>query len=115
MTKASEPGIDQRVWQVVHSIPAGRVATYGDVARLAGLPGAARRVGRSLRMLPPGSRIPWHRVINASGRISLPDGSASKYTQRERLEAEGILFRRSGSIDLSRYRWRPGEPEESTV
>ena len=104
-----EPGIDQRIWQVVHSIPAGRVATYGDVARLAGLPGAARRVGRSLRLLPPGSKIPWHRVINAAGRLSLPEDSVAKYTQRERLEAEGVVFRARGRIDLGRYRWQPGE------
>ena len=102
-----EPDIDHRIWQVVALIPAGKVATYGDVARLAGMPGAARRVGRALRVLPKGTRIPWHRVINAQGRISLPPGSASQYTQRDRLEAEGILFKANKSIDLKRFRWRP--------
>ena len=102
-----EPDINHRIWQVVALVPAGRVATYGDVARQAGLPGAARRVGYALRQLPPDSRIPWHRVVNAQGRISLPEGSASRYTQRERLEAEGIAFRGNRSIDLKRFRWRP--------
>ena len=101
----AEPDINHRIWQVVALIPPGRVATYGDVARQAGLPGAARRVGAALRGLPPDTRIPWHRVINAQGRISLPAGSASQYTQRERLEAEGVVFRANKSIDLKKYRW----------
>ena len=100
-----EPDINHRIWQVVALIPSGKVASYGDVARHAGMPGAARRVGMALRRLPTDTRIPWHRVINAQGRISLPDGSASQLTQRERLEAEGILFRINGSIDLRRFGW----------
>jgi methylated-DNA-protein-cysteine methyltransferase-like protein len=100
--------IDQRVWQVVTMIPPGCVATYGDVARQAGLPGAARRVGRALRGLPEDTAIPWHRVINAQGKISLPAGSAARLIQRERLEAEGVSFRPSATVDLAQYRWRPG-------
>ena len=99
-----EPDINHRIWQVVALIPAGKVATYGDVARLAGLPGAARRVGAALRALPPDTRIPWHRVINAQGRISLPEGSRAQYTQRERLEAEGVVFSRGKQINLNRFR-----------
>ncbi len=102
----SEIDIDQRVWQVVALIPPGKVATYGDVARLAGLPGAARRVGRALRGLPEDTRIPWHRVLNASGRISLPPGSVSHRRQRQRLEAEGIQFH-NGRLSLGSYRWEP--------
>ena len=102
-----EPDINQRIWQVVALIPPGNVATYGDVAAQAGLPGAARRVGRALKHLPADTRIPWHRVVNAQGRISLPAGSASQYTQRERLEAEGVSFRGGKSIDLARYRAWP--------
>lgn len=101
-----EPGLNQRIWQVVALIPRGHVATYGDVARHAGLPGAARRVGYALRQLPTGSRIPWHRVINAQGRISLPAGSEGEYNQRERLAAEGVSVRK-GKISLREYRWRP--------
>ena len=107
-----DPDINQRIWQVVALIPSGKVATYGEVARQAGLPGAARRVGRSLKFLPEGTSIPWHRVINAQGRISLPEGSASQYTQRERLEAEGILFRGNKTVDLKRFGWLRDGPDE---
>jgi len=100
-----DPDINHRIWQVIALIPSGKVATYGEVARQAGMPGAARRVGMALRGLPAETRIPWHRVINAQGRISLPEGSASRYTQRERLEAEGVVFRINGSIDLRRFGW----------
>ncbi len=100
--------IDQRIWQVVMLIPAGKVATYGDVARLAGLSGAARRVGHALRGLPPDTRIPWHRVINAQGRISLPPGSAAARAQRDRLAAEGIRFTATRRVDLAMHRWQPG-------
>ncbi len=107
----NSPGIDQRIWQVVALIPPGRVATYGEVARQAGLPGAARRVGRALRTLPAGTRIPWHRVINARGRLSLPEGGVGHRTQRERLKGEGIAFRANGSIDLHRFGWVPGSDD----
>ncbi|TGD74093.1 MGMT family protein [Mangrovimicrobium sediminis] len=101
----SQPNeIDQRIWQVVALIPRGKVATYGDVAAQAGLPGAARRVGRALKGLPTDTRIPWHRVVNAAGRISLPGGAGR---QRERLEAEGVEFHDSGRINLKRFRHRP--------
>ena len=103
----NEPDIDHRIWQVVALIPEGKVATYGDIAQQAGMPGAARRVGLALKRLPKETTIPWHRIINAQGRISLPTGSASQYTQRERLEAEGVVFRGNKSVDLGRYRWRP--------
>lgn len=101
-----EPSINERIWQVVASIPPGKVATYGDVARHAGLPGAARRVGFALKQLPAGSTIPWHRVINAQGRLSLPPGSSGEYTQRERLEAEGVQVS-GGKISLRTFRWVP--------
>ena len=96
--------IDQRIWRVVALIPRGQVATYGDVAAQAGMPGAARRVGRALKHLPQGTRIPWHRVVNAQGRIALAAGSASEYTQRERLEAEGVTFQPGGRINLCTFR-----------
>jgi methylated-DNA-protein-cysteine methyltransferase-like protein len=89
-------------------IPPGKVATYGDVARQAGMPGAARRVGRALRGLPDNTRIPWHRVINAQGKISVPDGTTSA-TQRRRLEQEGIIFRTDTRVSLRQYRWLPGQ------
>lgn len=82
----------ERIWQVVALIPAGKVATYGQVAALAGMPRHARLVGRTMRNLPAGSRLPWHRVVNASLKISLRRGSAGHQEQRGRLEAEGIEF-----------------------
>jgi methylated-DNA-protein-cysteine methyltransferase-like protein len=100
-----EPDINHRIWQVVASIPEGKVATYGGVAQRAGLSRAARRVGQALRGLPTNTRIPWHRVVNAQGRISLPEGSASHNTQRSRLESEGISFSKNGKIDLKHDGW----------
>jgi methylated-DNA-protein-cysteine methyltransferase-like protein len=100
-----EPDINHRIWQVVASIPEGKVATYGGVAQKAGMTGAARRVGLALRKLPTNTRIPWHRVVNAQGRISLPAGSSSHHTQRDRLESEGILFAGSGRINLTLFGW----------
>lgn len=104
----SDIDTDHRIWQVVAMIPRGKVSTYGDVARFAGLPGAARRVGRALGSLPDGSGMPWHRVVNAGGRISLPPGSEGYRLQRDRLAAEGVAFR-GDRLDLRTYRWRPGE------
>lgn len=100
-----EPNINQRIWQVVAAIPTGKVCTYGEVAARAGLPGAARRVGAALRALPTETGIPWHRVINASGRISLPPSSPSRNAQRERLLIEGVVFKSNGAIDLKKFRW----------
>lgn len=100
----TEPSPDERIWQVVASIPCGRVATYGQVAELAGLPGSPRRVGRSLAGLPSGSRLPWHRVINAAGRVSL--GGTAGERQRQRLRDEGVIFA-NGRVNLDRYRWVP--------
>ncbi len=100
--------IDQRIWQVVAHIPRGKVATYGDVARHAGLPGAARRVGTALRKLPGDTRLPWHRVINARGQISLPGGNGACHRQRKRLEEEGVRFTSDRQLSLADYRWRPG-------
>ncbi|MEZ5503961.1 MAG: methylated-DNA--[protein]-cysteine S-methyltransferase [Halioglobus sp.] len=95
--------IDQRIWQVVAAIPPGNVSTYGKVANRAGLGRAARRVGLALRRLPVNTRIPWHRVVNAQGRISLPPASDGHKTQLTRLVQEGISFGANGAIDLRRF------------
>jgi methylated-DNA-protein-cysteine methyltransferase-like protein len=105
--EADKPSIAEQVWQVIALIPKGRVATYGQVADLAGLPGGARRVGRLLSHLPSGSRIPWHRVINASGGISLPEDSGGFARQQRLLKKEGVAFNASGRISLRRFRWLP--------
>lgn len=93
---------NEKIWQIVHGIPRGRVATYGQVARMAGLPGYARYVGTVLKKLPGGSQLPWHRVVNASGRISFPSGSEQYQRQKQRLEAEGVVFV-NGRLSLDRF------------
>lgn len=82
------------------------MATYGRVAELAGLPGHARQVGYALAALPSGSAVPWHRVINAQGRISLRrDGPGSDLPQRARLEREGVVFDAGGRVSLKKFGW----------
>jgi methylated-DNA-protein-cysteine methyltransferase-like protein len=96
--------IDRRIYEVVAQVPRGRVATYGEIARRAGLPRGARRVGRALRTLAGHPPIPWHRVVNAEGRIALATGSDGAQRQRRLLITEGIAF--SGDrIDLRRFGW----------
>ena len=85
------PSPEERIWQAVAAIPRGKVASYGQVAALAGMPSHARLVGRILASLPKGSRLPWHRVVNASLRISLPEGPSARL-QRQRLQREGVAF-----------------------
>jgi methylated-DNA-protein-cysteine methyltransferase-like protein len=94
-----------RVYAVVRMIPPGRVATYGQVAALAGRAGAARGVGTAMRLSAGAVDLPWHRVINAQGRIS-PGGDLFRPEhQRHLLEIEGVRFRRRGSLDLGTYQW----------
>ncbi|MDA8786572.1 MGMT family protein [Porticoccaceae bacterium] len=97
---------EQRIYAVLAAIPSGVVVTYGQVAELAGLPRAARLVGRTLRHLPSDSTLPWHRVINAAGKISLPPDSDSVQRQIARLKQEGLVVD-GCRISLAKYRWRP--------
>lgn len=102
----------RQVYAVVVRIPRGKVATYGQVARLAGLPRSARFVGYALSALTDKS-VPWHRVINSRGEISPRSGGDEPgEVQRLRLEAEGIEFDARGRIDLPRYQWRPEDTSE---
>jgi methylated-DNA-protein-cysteine methyltransferase-like protein len=87
-------------------VPEGRVVSYGQLAELAGLGRAARWVGRALSQLPEGSSLPWHRVLGADGRLSLPVGSASGDEQRARLRAEGLTIT-NNRVDIRRHGWRP--------
>ena len=98
---------NQRVWRTVMAIPAGCVATYSQVASLAGVPGPTgpRQVGYALAALADGASVPWQRVVNARGQISARD-TPGGCRQRELLEAEGVCFDLEGRIDLGRYRWR---------
>lgn len=99
-----------RIVAVVERIPRGRVATYGQVAALAGLPGQARQVGYALAALPEGSTAPWQRVVNARGGISARGDFDEAPRQRVLLLDEGIVFGPDGRIDLDRCLWRPGVP-----
>lgn len=98
----------ERIYVVVRKIPRGRVATYGQVAELAGLPGYARQVGWALHALRPGTRVPWQRVVNARGACSVRPASGSEVDQRRKLEREGVEFGAAGRIDLARFRWQRG-------
>lgn len=91
---------------MVSKIPLGNVATYGQIADLAGLGAGARFVGRALRHSAPEADIPWHRVVNARGTISFPVGSAPYCEQRRRLEEEGVVFLH-GRVSFRLYRWQP--------
>ncbi len=102
----------ERVYMVVAAIPRGRVATYGQVAAVAGLPGRARLVGRLLGELPERHPAPWYRVVGAGGRISARGDGESEQEQRLLLEDEGVEFTASGRIDLARFGWDGGEPQD---
>jgi len=96
-----------RILAVVRRIPRGRVATYGQVAVLAGLARQPRLVGYALHALPSTTTVPWHRVINARGMVSLRAEGDAALTQRRRLEREGVSFDARGRVSLERFRWRP--------
>ena len=103
-----------RIYRVVKHIPKGRVATYGIVARLAGRPGAARTVGWALSALPADGDVPWWRVINAAGRISLSSLDHGSVVQRALLLREGVRFAPGGAVNLTVYGW-PAEAYDSVV
>jgi len=100
--------IYRRIYAVVQRIPAGKVATYGQIARLADLGGHARQVGYAMHALPANSQVPWHRVVNAKGEISLRSEPLAAEVQKQLLEAEGIIFEKNSKINLRRYGWRIG-------
>jgi len=95
----------KNVWQVVEDIPRGHVLTYGEVARLAGMSRAARRVSQAMRRAPRSRKLPWHRVVNAQGRISFPPDSPGYRRQKDMLEREGVVFV-EGRIDLERHGYK---------
>lgn len=97
-----------RIFTVIAMIPEGRVATYGQIAALAGIGRRARQVGYALASLPDGHEVPWHRVINAKGEISIRARTDGHETQRTLLEDEGVTFDVAGRVELSRFRWQPG-------
>jgi methylated-DNA-protein-cysteine methyltransferase-like protein len=100
-------GFFARVYAAVRAIPRGRVATYGQVAALLGVPRGARAVGWALRALPAGNSVPWHRVVGAGGRISIRAGAGPEL-QRRRLRAEGVAFRSEWVIALKDHSFVAG-------
>jgi methylated-DNA-protein-cysteine methyltransferase related protein len=103
MKRKAERDTYLRIWDTVSRIPRGKVASYGVIARLSGFPRQARLAGYALHNIPPGAGIPWHRVINARGMVSLPGKRGAH--QEELLRREGIVFEK-GRISMERYQWR---------
>jgi methylated-DNA-protein-cysteine methyltransferase-like protein len=101
------PEFADQVIAVVRRIPKGRLASYGQVAVLAGFPGRPRQVGMVLKGLPSGTRVPWHRVVNNQGHIPSQGRAWSALEQARRLMAEGIVVDAAGDLDLEAHRWRP--------
>lgn len=95
-----------RICATICDIPRGKVASYGQIAEIAGIVRGARQVGYVLRHLPDGHDVPWHRVITASGRIAFAAGSDGFERQRARLRAEGVKVT-DGRVEMARYRWEP--------
>ncbi|NOH79169.1 MGMT family protein [Vibrio sp. RE86] len=94
-----------QIFAVIHQIPLGKVSTYGEIAKLAGYPGYARHVGKALSNLPSETKLPWFRVINSQGRISLRGEDLVR--QREALINDGIEVTPDGKVKLGKYRWQP--------
>ncbi len=97
----------ESIYQILNQVPAGKVVTYGYLAKLAGLGNAARFVGTTLKKLPKNTKLPWHRVINAQGEISFPESHPGFERQRSLLISEGVSFKKNGKIDLSVFLWEP--------
>ncbi|SJZ49896.1 O6-methylguanine-DNA methyltransferase [Vibrio cincinnatiensis] len=95
----------QQIFAIIHQIPFGQVATYGQIAKMAGYPGYARHVGKVLGKLPEATRLPWFRVINSRGEISL--SGQDKERQRTQLMAENIAVSEKGKVRLKQYQWQP--------
>lgn len=101
---AHSTGIHESIYDIARLIPAGRVATYGQIAAFVGRC-TPRMVGYAMASIPPGSDVPWHRVINSRGTISLRSGSDGHAAQRGMLESEGVVFDERGRVELKRFGW----------
>ncbi len=96
----------RRIWETIQDIPPGCVASYGQIAEIAGIPRGARQVGYALRHTPEGLELPWHRVIQSSGKSAFDPNSRVFTTQCGRLADEGVVML-NGRVNMSRYRWEP--------
>ncbi|MBN1641831.1 MAG: MGMT family protein [Anaerolineae bacterium] len=103
--RVADRGRFERIYHVVRMIPAGQVATYGQIAAIVDDPRGARTVGWALSVLREGTDVPWHRVINARGKISLPGMGGEQPLQRQLLERESVVFGAGGVVDLRIYQW----------
>ncbi|MDG2303665.1 MAG: MGMT family protein [Candidatus Binatia bacterium] len=99
----------KKFYAVVRRVPCGKVATYGQIAILAGYPRHARHVGFALRALPEGSKVPWHRILNSRGEVSSRSFPGPDTLQRRLLEDENVKFSSKGRISLDRYGWEEGD------
>ena len=96
----------EKIWATIREIPEGLVASYGQIAEIAGVPRGARQVGSALRHLPPGHGVPWYRVVQVSGTIAFEKGSDQFDEQSKRLLQEGVAIL-GGKVDMRKYRWQP--------
>jgi len=96
----------QRIWDTIRDIPQGSVASYGQVAEVAGIPRGARQVGYALRHLPDDHDVPWHRVLQASGNIAFDKDTPAFVEQSERLMMDDVAVI-AGRVDMQKYRWQP--------
>lgn len=114
MAETNRQQLYAMVYETVCEIPAGKVATYGQIAQLMGLPRHARHVGFALSHLTADSNVPWHRVINAKGQLH-PRPHRTGVSQRQLLQDEGIVFDQRGGVSLKRYQWRPALNEHDII
>jgi methylated-DNA-protein-cysteine methyltransferase-like protein len=96
----------RRIWETIQDIPPGCVANYGQIAEIAGIPRGARQVGYALRHTPEGLELPWHRVVQSSGKSAFDPNSRAFGMQRDRLAVEGVVVLK-GRVNMSKYRWEP--------
>ena len=99
-----DSSLRELIWQIVATIPRGKVATYGQIARLCGYPSHARYVGTTMKNLPKGSKLPWHRVLRSNGELAFPVASAPYKKQKDLLEREKVIFR-NYKVPLREFRW----------
>jgi methylated-DNA-protein-cysteine methyltransferase-like protein len=99
-----------RIWDTIRDVPKGSVASYGQIAEIAGIPRGARQVGYALRQLPEGHDLPWHRIIQSSGRIAFDKGAPQYEEQTKRLMMDQVVVI-AGRVDMQKYRWQPNLDE----
>jgi len=112
------PSFNEQVYTLVRAIPPGKVLNYGRVAELLGVPHGARSVGWALSALKhtaKGEAVPWHRVVNAQGRVSIKGSPEAALEQRARLEAEGVVFDDYDALDMGKYLWDPAPHEIEAI